>query len=186
VPELFAKAGQRRGSYLNDAQWKVFTEGVNRIARRVNDELGLNVVFHHHGAGYVETPDETRELLNRTNADLVGLCLDTGHYHFGGGDAVEAVREFGSRVRYLHLKDCDPDIRQRCISEGLDYQEAVRAGVFCELGQGDVDFPRVIAEITHNGYEGWAIVEQDVLTDDLDAPKASAQRNRDYLRTLGL
>jgi hypothetical protein len=36
------------------------------------------------------------------------------------------------------------------------------------------------------GYDGWAIVEQDVLTDDLDAPKRSASRNRAYLKNLGL
>ncbi len=186
LPELVAQAGQRTGSALSSDQWEVFAAGVNHIARRVHDELGLNVVFHHHCAGYVETPDETRELLNRTDPDLVGLCLDTGHYQFGGGNALEAVHEFGSRVRYLHLKDCDPTIRQQCLDQQLPYQASIRAGVFCELGQGSVDFPGVIAAMEQLGYAGWAIVEQDILTDDLDAPQASARRNRDYLRRLGL
>jgi inosose dehydratase len=186
TPELVAHAGQRTGSYLTAEGWDVFANGVNRVARRLHDDLGLHVVFHHHCAGCVETPDETRTLLQRTDADLVGLCLDTGHYHYGGGDAVEAVHEFGNRVRYLHFKDCDPHIRQRCGDEQLDYFAAVKAGVFCELGQGGVDFAGVIAAMKALGYDGWAIVEQDVLTDDLDAPKASALRNRDYLRQLGL
>lgn len=186
VPELVAQAGQRAGSYLTPDQWDVYAAGVNRVARRVHDELGLNVVFHHHCAGCVETPEETRELLKRTDSDLVGLCLDTGHYHYAGGDAVACIREHGSRVRYLHFKDCDPLVRQRCIEQKLDYFEAVKAGVFCELGQGAVDFPAVIREMEKLGYDGWAIVEQDILTDDLDAPKISARRNRDHLRRLGL
>jgi inosose dehydratase len=89
-------------------------------------------------------------------------------------------------VRYLHLKDCDPQIRQRCIAEKLDYRQATQAGVFCELGKGGVDFPGVISAMQKLGYDGWAIVEQDILVADLDAPKRSARANREYLRTLGL
>jgi inosose dehydratase len=143
-------------------------------------------MFHHHCAGYVETPDETRALLERTDPQLVGLCLDTGHWHFAGGDAVAAIREFGARVAYLHLKDYHPRIGADCRAEGKDYFQAVEAGVFCALGQGEVDFPGVIREMDALGYDGWAIVEQDILTDDLDAPMRFSQANRDYLRGIGL
>jgi inosose dehydratase len=186
VPDLMARAGQRTGSILDADQWDVFAKGVNRIARRVHDELGLKVVFHHHCAGYVETPEETHNLMDRADHDLVGLCLDTGHWQYAGGDALDCVREYGERVRYLHLKDCDPEIHQHCIDHKLSYFEATKAGVFCELGKGTVDFPAIIAEMGKLRYDGWAIVEQDVLVDDLDAPKRSSQRNRDYLHSFGL
>jgi inosose dehydratase len=186
VPQLVKQAGQRSGTLLDDAQWETVASGVNRIARKIRDELGLQTVFHHHGAGYIETPDETRELLKRTDPDLVGLCLDTGHWHFGGGDAVACIREFGSRVRYLHLKDCSRAVLDRVRREGLDYFQATRAGVYCELGQGMVDFPGVIAEMEKLGYEGWAIVEQDIMTEDPGEPKRLSQANRDYLKSIGL
>lgn len=186
VPDLVRRAGKRTGTELDSAQWDVVASGVNRIARKIKDELGLSTVFHHHGGGYIETPDEVRELFNRTDPDLVGLCLDTGHWHFGGGDAVACIHEYGERVRYLHLKDCDEAILQRVKAEGLDYMQAVAAGIFCELGKGSVDFPGVIAEMEKLGYDGWAIVEQDVLTDDLAAPKRISQANRDYLTSIGL
>lgn len=186
VPELVKQSGKRSGVILNADQWKVVGKGVNQIARRIRDELGLGLVFHHHCAGYVETPDETRALLEHTDPDLVGLCLDTGHWHFAGGDAVACVREFGERVRYLHLKDCDPAVAARVRKEGLDHFEATAAGVFCELGKGEVDFPGVIREMEKCGYDGWAIVEQDVLIDDLDAPRKISQANRDYLHSIGL
>jgi inosose dehydratase len=186
VPELVKQAGQRSGSKLNAAEWDVFAAGVNTIARRVNDELGLQIVFHHHCAGYVETPDETRELLARTDPDLIGLCLDTGHWHYAGGDAVQCIREFGPRVRYLHFKDCSATIARQCREQKKDYFEAVAAGVFCPLGEGEVDFPAVVAAMQARGYDGWAIVEQDILTDDPGLPKRCSQANRDYLRNLGL
>lgn len=185
LPDLVAQSGQRTGSLLSADEWDVFAAGVNRIARKVNGELGLKVVFHHHCAGYVETPEEARQLMDRADPDLVGLCLDTGHWQYAGGNAVACVDEYGERVRYLHLKDCSPAIRQQCIENKLDYFEATRAGVFCELGQGDVDFKTVLSKVEKLGYDGWGVVEQDVLTEDLSAPKASARRNRDYLRSLG-
>ena len=43
---------------LSAAEWSVFAAGANRLARAVLEETGLRTVFHHHCAGYVETPDE--------------------------------------------------------------------------------------------------------------------------------
>lgn len=186
VTELVKQAGQRSGSKLSAAEWDVFAQGVNTIATRIHDELGLEVVFHHHCAGYVETPDEVRELLKRADPQLVGLCLDTGHWHYAGGDAVECIREFGERVRYLHLKDCGKLIAERSRAEQKDYFQAIRAGVFCRLGEGEVDFRGVIAAMQALGYDGWGIVEQDILTDDLDVPRQFSQINRDYLHSIGL
>lgn len=185
VPDLVQRAGQRTGTMLNDAQWDIVAKGVNRIAKKVNAEFGLGIVFHHHGGGYIETPDEVRELFKRTDSALVGLCLDTGHWHFAGGDAVACIEEFGERVRYLHLKDCHADVLARVRQEGLDYFQAVQAGIFCELGKGMVNFPAVLAAMEKLGYDGWAIVEQDVLTEDKTAPKRISQANRDYLKSIG-
>lgn len=186
VPELVQQAGRRHGCVLSRDQWDVYAKGVNQVARAVYDQTGLKVVFHHHCAGYVETSDEVRSLMNRADPDLVGLCLDTGHWNYAGGDSVKAIKEYGERVRYLHLKDCDDNIRELAIRERMDYFAAVAAGVFCELGQGGVDFPVLLGEAESQGYEGWAVVEQDILVDDPDAPRQSARRNREYLRTLGL
>lgn len=185
VPEAVKMAGRVQGSRLSADQWDVFAAGVNRIAREVHDQLGLNVVFHHHCAGYVETAEEVRDLMKRTDPDLVGLCLDTGHWHYAGGNALDPIREYGERVRYLHFKDCDPVIRRQCIEQELDHFQATGMGVYCELGKGAVDFPGVFAAMEKLAYDGWVIVEQDVMVDDLDAPKQSARRNREYLRQLG-
>lgn len=178
VGELVRTAGRRSGTALSGSEWDVYAEGVDRIARGIYEAHGLKLVFHHHGAGYVETPAEVRALLERTDPARVGLCLDTGHYHFGGGDAVACLREWGPRIPYLHFKDFVP------VPGELDYLQAVSAGTFCELGKGEVDFPGVLAELA--AYDGWAVVEQDVHSPAPDAPRQSALANREYLRGLGL
>lgn len=183
VSELVGLAGRRTGSFLSEQEWDVYAEGVNLIEKRLREDLGLEVAFHHHCAGAVETPDETRALLERTQ---VGLCLDTGHWHYAGGDAVECLKQWGKRVSYLHFKDCSRDIAAACREQEMDYFAAVKAGLFCPLGQGEVDFPALLLELQAQEYDGWAVVEQDVLVEDAGAPLRFATDNREYLRSLGV
>jgi len=170
---------------LSAEQWKVFAEGANRIARSVCDQTGLRTVFHHHCAGYVETPAEVDTFLKLTDPTFIGLCLDTGHYAYAGGDPVRALSQYKDRLWLLHFKDCEASVAQRARQEGWDYFKAVRNGVFCELGKGAVNFPAVAGAIKAIDYEGWIIVEQDVLP-GMGTPLESARRNRAYLRSIGL
>lgn len=180
------KAGRiSRIDGLSDAPWATFAEGVEHVARTVREQAGLRCVFHHHAAGFVETPDEMARLLELTDPKLVGLCFDTGHYRFGSGDPLAALRRHRDRIWHVHFKDCSPAVHQRSRAESWDYFGSLKHGIFCELGKGDVDFPAVVEELRRTNYAGWIVVEQDVLP-GMGAPKEFAQRNRDYLRTLGL
>jgi inosose dehydratase len=170
---------------LSEAEWQVFAGGVQRVAEAVRRETGLRTVFHHHCAGYVETPAEVETLLRLTDPTLVGLCFDTGHYRFGGGDPVQGLRQHADRIWHVHFKDCHPELAARSRAEGWDYFQSVRQGIFCELGKGDVDFRAVRAELERRGYDGWVVVEQDVLP-GMGTPKESAARNRQYLKQMGL
>ena len=170
---------------LTDEQWRMFANAVEHVARAVRDATGVRCVFHHHCAGFVETPAEIEKLLSLTSPELLGLCFDTGHYAFGGGDAVEGVRKHASRIWHFHFKDHEPTIAEQSHENQWDYFESVRNGIFCELGKGNVDFAAVIQELQKAGYDGWGVVEQDVLP-GMGSPKESAARNRAYLRGLGL
>lgn len=170
---------------MSDQQWEVFVDGINHIARRVKEEAGLKTVFHHHCATWVEAPHEVDRLLELTDPELVGLCFDTGHYLFGGGDPVEAVRKYADRIWHVHFKDCHPSVAAQARREGWEYNHAIGQGLFCELGQGEVDFPAVLNVLNEINYNGWVVVEQDVLP-SMGTPKDAAQRNRDYLRTIGI
>ena len=164
--------------------WDTLARGANRIAREVRAATGLRTVFHHHCATFVETPEEIDELMTRTDPSLVGLCLDTGHCAFGGGNPVATLDRWRSRVWHVHLKDCEPAIKARASREAWDYPRSIREGVFCELGKGEVDFAAVLSVLHRTGYQGWLVVEQDVIP-SLGTPIESAARNRSYLRTRG-
>ena len=83
-----------------------------RVASAVKKETGLRTVFHHHCAGYVETPAEIDMLLKLTDPSLLGLCIDTGHYRFGGGDPLTLLRQHAGRIWHVHFKDCHPELAQ--------------------------------------------------------------------------
>jgi inosose dehydratase len=185
-PVRTTQAGRVRPEHTLDSDaWHTLASGANLIAARVRDATGLRTVFHHHGATFVETAAEIDELMTRTDPTLVGLCLDTGHASFGGGDPVAILDRWRDRIWHVHLKDCDPQIAARSAREAWDYQASVRHGVFCELGRGRVDFPAVLERLRNTNYDGWLVVEQDVLP-SMGSPAESAARNRAYLKTLGV
>jgi inosose dehydratase len=170
---------------LSESQWSAAAAWVNQIARTVKEKTGLRTVFHHHAAGMVETPLEVEALMARTDPDLLGLCLDTGHWAFGGGDPLDAVNRWSERIWHVHFKDWDRERMASVIASNEDYFSAVCGGVFCELGLGGVDFPAIVQALRAAAYEGWIVVEQDVLP-SMGTPLKSAIRNRDYLTGLGL
>lgn len=173
---------------LSELEWQTFAGGANRIARAVHAETGLRTVFHHHCGGYVETPAEIARLLDLTDPEVLGLVFDTGHYAFGAGgcaDLMDALARYADRTWYVHYKDCEPNVLEQARARQWDYFESVRQGIFCELGQGCVNFPAVTTWLRGRGYSGFITVEQDVLP-GMGTPKQSAQRNRDYLTRIGL
>jgi len=192
VPDRTTKAGRiTAADRLTAAAWDVVASGTASIALAVRRATGLGTVFHHHCATYVETPEEIDALMERTDPDLLGLCLDTGHATYGGGDPAGILARYTDRVRHVHFKDCSPSIAATARAKGWDYLAAVRHGLFCELGQGQVDFGAVLTQLRTTGYDGWIVVEQDVLPSTSPSsasgrPAASAQRNREYLRRLGI
>ena len=67
-----------------------------------------------------------------------------------------------------------------------DYFSAVVAGVFPELGKGSVDFPGLLKVLGDMNFEGWAVVEQDILPETGGNALVSAKANRAYLRSIGM
>jgi inosose dehydratase len=176
------------GAGLSAAQWRVAAAGLEALARRCR-ELGLRAVFHHHAGTYVETPDELATLCRLADPQLIGVCLDTGHYVYGGGDPREALATYGERISYVHLKDIDGAKLAQARAAGWNFVEAVEHGVFSALGRGAADIAGCVADLQSRGYCGWAVVEQDILGErDADGrtPLEGMSAARAYLRGLGL
>ena len=169
---------------FDERGWTAFSAAVETIARRAADR-GLTTAFHPHAATYIETPLEVNELLKRTDPSLVGLCLDTGHAVYGGGDPAAMARTHAARIRHVHLKDVRRDVLRRVVAGELDFSGAVEAEVFAPLGAGDADIGGTLRALRASGYEGWLVVEQDRVIGPDDIPSAArddAARSMAYLQ----
>jgi len=167
---------------FSHGEWRRFCDGANEIARYAR-ERGLITAFHPHVASYVERPEEIARLLRDTDPALVGLCLDTGHIAYGGGDPVEIARTHARRVKHVHLKDLRREVRADVLARHLGFRDAVSLGVFAPLGDGSLDLRGAIGALREVGYGGWLIVEQDVRlgVSPIAAPLRDAKRSRAYL-----
>jgi inosose dehydratase len=162
---------------LDPASWRTMCDGLNRIGERLAAR-GMTGVFHPHVGTYVESRTEIDLLCASTDPELLGLCPDTGHLAYAGLDPTEVFRDYAERVRYVHLKDVDGAKLERVRAERIGFVEAVRMGLFVELGTGIVDIGAIVGFLERAAYRGWVIVEQDAPVD----PRSAALKNRRFLR----
>lgn len=146
---------------LTAAQWKNVAHVVEEAAK-VSKEFGLDLVFHPHVATYVETPEECERFFDVTSHTGIGLCLDTGHCDYGGGDTITEAAKFDSVLRFLHIKDVDTKVLEEARRRKLTFEEAIEEKVFTIIGQGSIDFPALFRLLEKNNYSGWSVIEQDV------------------------
>ena len=123
-------------------------------------------------------------MLMLTDPALVFLGPDTGHLAWAGADPVAFCGDYAKRIRTLHLKDINCQVRDRGRDAGWDYDTFSQQGIFIELGEGCVSFPAIFDILRAVGFTGWLIVETDVT----QKPSAleSVTRSRTYLRSLGV
>lgn len=148
------------------------------------DRHGLQAAFHPHAQSHVEYEEQIERLL--ADAPPLTLCLDLGHHAYCGGNPVSFLRKHADRVPYLHLKSVDKEYADRVRREGIPFAEAVANGVFVEPSEGVVDFGELRSAIDELGYEGYAIIEQDMYPADFDRPLPIARHTQEYLAGLGL
>jgi inosose dehydratase len=169
---------------LTSRQWKQ----VGRIigeAEGAAAEFGLSLVFHPHVATYVETPREVEQLFDSLAATHVGLCLDTGHFFYGGGDPSDEAKKYRPLLRYLHIKDINAGILGEARRKNLNFEQAVGAGIFSPIGDGCIDFAGFFRLLTATQYSGWMVVEQDVIFGKTVVPPAESMRSSlSYLKTV--
>lgn len=161
-------------------QWKLLTEGLDKLGKVAKD-MGMTMTYHHHMGTGVQTEAEIDRLMENTNPDYVWLLYDTGHLVCSGEDYLGILKKYMSRIRHIHLKDVRLDVRQRVIDEKMSFLDGVRAGMFTVPGDGDVDFEPIFDYVNKSDFDGWYIVEAE--QDPAKAnPLEYAQKARKYIR----
>jgi len=161
-----AQTGYARGRELSDDAWGRLVEGIDRVAE-IGESRGLGVAVHPHWGTAIERRHHIERFLEATTH---ALCLDTGHIALGGADPLKVTRDAGARVRHVHLKDVDGPLAERVRAASISYNDAVHAGLFRPLGEGVARIRDVRGELRRAAYQGWYVLEQDVMLDREPAP----------------
>jgi inosose dehydratase len=190
-PERLAfsgRIGEHPEAWLPAVRFEALIDNLHRAAE-ICRAAGFDAVLHPHAGTYVETADEIARVMDRIDPALLGLCLDTGHFRFGGADPTQAVHDYHELIRHVHIKDCRTTVMDDVKAEGKGLEEALSRGVFCQLGLGDAGIDSVIEALRQYDYYGWLVIEQDQFLRATDTPASvvAVQRaNREYLRQFGI
>ena len=170
---------------MDKDEWVAFRDRFATIAKMGTEEYGLTVGVHAHAGGFMDFEPELERLLDEVDPAILKICFDTGHHSYAGFDPVAFMDRHMDRISYMHFKDIDPVVKADVVANRTDFYTACGQGIFCNLGQGDVDFPAVRQVLTDAGFDGWCTVEQDC-DPTLDvAPLDDARANRAYLHSIG-
>jgi inosose dehydratase len=172
-PARAATAG-RSGAAPRLRDWSAMVESLAEAGDRAAAR-GIRAVVHPHSGGYIEFEDEIELVLEHTG---LGLCLDTGHALYAGSDPAALIRRYRERLEHVHLKDLSSGSRPP------DFWDAVRAGVFCPVGDGRLDLDELRDALAD--YDGFATVEQDRRADSPGTPAEDLRRSVRRLRATGL
>ena len=141
---------------------RVLTE----VGKRTTD-LGVPLAYHNHIGSVGEQSDEVAAVMEASDPRYVRLLLDVAHYAQAGGDPASAIRMYGDRILFLHIKDVVTTV------EG--------GSQFVELGRGRVDLPDVFNALNEIKFRGWAIVELDRVPDKTRSAKECAIISKKYI-----
>jgi inosose dehydratase len=172
--------GYEESPGLEDSEWDELFATLAMV-EEIGTKHGLSVVLHPHYGTEIENPEQVQRFLEGCET---ALCLDTGHSMVGGGDPVALTESAATRIRHVHLKDVDRSLAERVVSGTLPYEQAVRDVLYMPLGDGDVDVRRVLEVLNGAGYDGWYVLEQDIMlsTDPGYGPAAEVGRSVAYLK----
>lgn len=171
---------------MDTAEWTAFRDRIAHVARMGAEDYGLTVGMHAHAAGFMDFEPELERLLDEVDESILKICFDTGHHSYAGFDPVAFMERHLPRISYMHFKDIDPVVKADVIAKSTGFYDACGQGIFCNLGEGDVNFPKVRSLLVEHGFDGWCTVEQDCdpTLPDTD-PLGDATVNRAYLNAIG-
>lgn len=187
---LVIAAEQPGGNYnvkrpeISDAEWALLLENLKRIDAYAASR-GVTATVHPHVGTMIETESDIMHVLEGSE---IGICFDTGHMFIGGTDPVAFAQKWAHRVKHCHLKDVRLELAEKVQAGELNYHQAVVAGMYTAVGDGDVDIRAIMTHLIKAGYDGWFCLEQDKVINGEPAagmgPIDDARRSVEFIKSV--
>jgi sugar phosphate isomerase/epimerase len=154
---------------------------IRKVSAKLNDAgrkcaaLGLTLCYHNHAFEFEPVDGTTpfQVMMDSTDKKLVQLEMDLFWVSVAGHDPAEMLGKMAGRVPLVHLKD-------KAQGTEVMYKESVPRTAFKEVGNGVIDWTRVLRAAESAGVKHY-YVEQDQTPGD---PLASLRQSYGYLSKL--
>jgi hexulose-6-phosphate isomerase len=125
------------------------TQAEIRKALPLAQELGIKIAFENVWNMFLLSPLEFARYVDEFESPWVGAYFDIGNVvNYGWPE--QWIRILGKRILKVDVKE---------YSRGIRDQKGPGAGFNVELGDGDCDWPAVLAALDEVGYRGWGTAE---------------------------
>lgn len=148
--------------------FKKFADEFNKKGE-ICKKNGIRFAYHNHDYTFKELEGQMPQdlLMNSTDPALVDYELDMYWVVAAGQDVETWLKKYGNRFRLCHVKD-----RTKGATEAADS---------CTLGEGSIDFPKLLKTASQNGME-YYIVEQEKY--EGTTPLKAAEADAEYMKKL--
>jgi inosose dehydratase len=123
-----------------DEELKIQARNINRVASMLADKY-LGFYVHHHDPEIADNAYEWRHILQNTDIQTVGLCVDTHWVLRGGQIPQEIIREAGRRLKSIHVRQSQNNVWAE------------------DFGEGDIDYKAMAKQMSRDSQEPLVVVE---------------------------
>src|SRR6202049_105201 len=111
-------------------------------------EYDIKIAIHNHGRTdkHFPTPQSALKFVNNMDPRC-GLCVDVGHTAETGVDVVDSIRQAGSRLLDVHIKDTS---------------DLAAASKQTPVGEGMMPVAAIFRQLTRMNYQGGVMLEYEV------------------------
>jgi inosose dehydratase len=114
------------GAEKTDEELKFQSEALNRMGRTLKAK-GFQLRVHHHTPEMASNAREWRYILKTTDPNYVWLCMDLDWVHQGGRDPLALLKEAGTRVAEVHVRNSKDKLWLESFEPGdVDYSTIAR------------------------------------------------------------
>jgi L-ribulose-5-phosphate 3-epimerase len=113
------------------------------------EELGIKILLENVWNNFLLSPLELARYIDEFESKMIGAYFDVGNVvRFGWPE--HWIAALGNRIGKLDVKE---------YSRKLQMSKGPWAGFRVKIGEGDCDWPAVMAALKKIGYKGWATAE---------------------------
>lgn len=163
-------ADQVQSFTVEDYRWNA--EQFNRIGAKVK-AAGMQFGYHNHTMEFHAQDGVVPydELMRLTNPALVTFEMDCGWVVVGGGNPVELLKRYPTRISMLHVKDFKRTSKPASVAAPPPP---------AELGQGIIDYGPIFAAARKNNIKHYFVEQEGYDMPVFEALKIDA----DYMKSL--